>query len=195
MSMTKLAYARVAYKSFSRSARHLLLLIATHQSIETGWAYLSYVCLSEESGLSRRRVIQLIALIEAAGVLEVRRAHGRGNVNFYRILREEDGLPVPHKKVKSETSPPDKKVKFPTPPEPEKVKSQPPKPLELLGNTLAKVVDAKERKNKAYNPVSLSPSKAEDTDEWLTHVQAVKLGLTPGSRLYRLATGEAIPEE
>jgi hypothetical protein len=75
MSMTKLAYARVAYKSFSRSARHLLLLISTHQSIQTGWAYLSYVCLSEESGLTRRRVMQLVALLEVRGVLEVRRGH------------------------------------------------------------------------------------------------------------------------
>jgi hypothetical protein len=34
-----------------------------------------------------------------------------------------------------------------------------------------------------------------DKDRWLTHEQAVKIGLTPGSRLYRLATGEALPEE
>src|SRR5918992_2306940 len=106
MSMSNLAYARCAYKSFSRSARHLMQLIAGHQSLQTGWAYLSYLCLSEESGLTRRRVIQLIALLEASGVLEVHRGHGRGHVNFYRILREEDGLPVPRKrgkKVKSET--------------------------------------------------------------------------------------------
>jgi hypothetical protein len=164
MSMTKLAYARVAYKSFSRSARHLLLLIATHQSMETGWAYLSYLCLSEESGLTRRRVIQLVALLEAGGVLEVRRGHGRGNVNFYRILREEDGLPVPHrasKKVKSATPTPQEKVKFPTPPEPAKVKSESSNPLESLGNVLGKVVDTKERKDKAEQPVSLSCEKAE----------------------------------
>jgi hypothetical protein len=106
MSMSNLAYARCAYKSFSRSARHLLQLIAGHQSLQTGWAYLSYQCLSDESSLTRRRVIQLVALLEAAGVLDVRRGHGRGHVNFYRILREEDALPVPHRsgqKVKSET--------------------------------------------------------------------------------------------
>jgi hypothetical protein len=56
-----------------------------------GWAYLSYTCLSEEASWTRRRVIQLVALLEAQGVLEVRRGHGRGHVNFYRILREEDG--------------------------------------------------------------------------------------------------------
>ena len=52
MSMSSLAYARRAYKSFSRSARHLLQLIAGHQNLQTGWAYLSYRCLSEESGLT-----------------------------------------------------------------------------------------------------------------------------------------------
>ena len=95
MSMSTLAYARCAFKSFPRSARHLLQLIAGHQSLQTGWAYLSYLCLAEESGLTRRRVIDLVAMLEAQGVLEVRRGHGRGHVNFYRILREEDGLPSP----------------------------------------------------------------------------------------------------
>ena len=138
MCMDNLSYARSAYKSFPRSARHLMQLIGSHQSPATGWAYLSYACLSEEASLTRRRVIQLVALLEAQGVLDVRRGHGRGHVNFYRILREEDGLPVPpkrRKKVKSETLIPPEKVKFPTPPEPEKVKSDPPKSLEKLEKT------------------------------------------------------------
>jgi hypothetical protein len=148
--MSSLAYARCAYKSFSHSARHIIQLIAGHQSLQTGWAYLSYLCLSEESGLTRRRVIQLVALLEAAGVLEVRRGHGRGHVNFYRILREEDGLPVPHKrekKVKSATPSLEEKVKFPTPPDSHKVKSETPKSLESLGEVDGKVVDTKERKD------------------------------------------------
>jgi hypothetical protein len=159
MCMDNLAYARIAYKSFPRSARHLMQLISSHQSPATGWAYLSYDCLSQEASLTRRRVIQVVALLEDKGVLEVRRGHGRGNVNFYRILREEDGLPIPSKrgkKVKSATPASQEKVKFPTPPAPEKVKSQPSKPLELLGNVLAKVVDTKERKDKAEPPVSPS---------------------------------------
>ena len=87
--------------------------------------------------LTRRRVIQVVALLEAKGVLEVRRGHGRGHVNFYRILRE---------KVKSGTPPSQEKVKFPTPPEPEKVKSETGKGLESLGKAVAKVVDSKERR-------------------------------------------------
>ena len=31
---------------------------------------------------------------------------------------------------------------------------------------------------------------ANDKNEWLTPEQAVKIGLTPGSRLYKKATGE-----
>ncbi len=171
MSMSNLAYARCAYKSFSHSARHIIQLIAGHQSLQTGWAYLSYLCLSDESGLTRRRVITLVALLEAQGVLEVRRGHGRGHVNFYRILREEDGLPVPfrsNKKVKSETPIHEEKVKFPTPPEPEKVKSETRKGLESLGNTIAKVVTTKERKDKEEPPVSLSSYNGADAPEDVT---------------------------
>jgi hypothetical protein len=165
MSMSNLAYARIAYKSFSRSARHVLQLIASHQSLHTGWAYLSYLCLAEESGLTRRRVIQLVALLEAQGVLEVRRGHGRGHANFYRVLREEDGLPVPHKKVKSATPFPTEKVKFPTPPEPEKVKSDTRKGLESLAKTVAKVVTTKESKDKEALPVSLVREDGADAPE------------------------------
>jgi hypothetical protein len=159
MSMSNLAYARLAFQFFSRSARHIYQLIAGHQNPETGWAYLSYACLAKESGLTPRRVMQLVAFLEANHALEVRRGHGRGHVNFYRILREEDGLPVPHrsgKKVKSETPSPEKKVKFPTPPEPEKVKSDEPKPLEHLEKAVDKVVTTKERKDKEAQAVSLS---------------------------------------
>ena len=164
MSMSNLAYARCAYKSFSRSARHLLQLIAGHQSLQTGWAFLSYHCLSEESSLTRRRVMQLVAFLEAQGALEVHRGHGRGHVNFYRILREEDGLPVPYRsgqKVKSEGT---EKVKFPTPPEPEKVKSETPNTLELLINVPDKVVDTKEKEKKGAPPAPFSLSPQEATD-------------------------------
>jgi hypothetical protein len=173
MCMDNLAYARIAYKSFPRSARHLMQLIGSHQNPVTGWAYLSYACLSDEASLTRRRVIQLVALLEVKGVLDVHRGHGRGHVNFYRILREEDGLPVPPKrgkKVKSPTLIPPEKVKFPTPPEPEKVKSESAKPLEPLAKAVDKVVTTKERKDKEAQPVSLSREDGADapTDETIS---------------------------
>ena len=158
MCMDNLAYARIAYKSFPRSARHLMQLIGSHQNPATGWAYLSYACLSDEASLTRRRVIQLVALLEAKGVLDVRRGHGRGHVNFYRILREEDGLPVPPKRGK-------------------KVKSDLLNTLELLTNPAHKVVENKERKEKADEPASLS-----------SH-DLTRLGLTPGSYVWKLLVG------
>jgi len=171
MSMSNLAYARQAYKSFSRSARHLLQLIAGHQSLQTGWAYLSYRCLSEESSLTPRRIMQLVAFLEANHALEVHRGHGRGHVNFYRILREEDGLPVPHrgaKKVKSETPMHEEKMKFPTPPEPEKVKSETGNGLESLKNVAHKVVETKEREKKEDTPFSLSVEDGADAPDGCT---------------------------
>jgi hypothetical protein len=166
MSMSNVAYARLAFQSFSRSARHIYQLIASHQNMQTGWAYLSYMILSKESGLSRRRVMQLVSFLEANHALEVRRGHGRGHVNFYRVLREEDGLPVPHtsaKKVKSVTPLPAQKVKFPTPPESEKVKDQSGKAMESLHNTADKVVEHKEREKKDVpaTPDASSPEKSE----------------------------------
>jgi hypothetical protein len=185
MCMDNLAYARTAYKSFPRSARHLMQLIGSHQNPATGWAYLSYACLSDEASLTRRRVIDLVALLEAQGVLEVRRGHGRGHVNFYRILREEDGLPVPHKrekKVKSETPFPEEKVQFPTPPEPQKVKSETASPSESLTKAVAKVVDTKERKDKEESASPVSLSSQEDradapTDETISPEVMRKFGL------------------
>ena len=137
MSMPSLAYARLAFQLFSRSARHIYQLIASHQNPETGWAYLSYGSFAKESSLTPRRVMQLQAFLEANHALEVRRGHGRGHVNFTGSCGRRTDCRSPtgrRKKVKSGTAFPEEKVKFPTPPEPEKVKSQPAKPLESLGN-------------------------------------------------------------
>jgi hypothetical protein len=89
-------------------------------------------------------------------------------------------LPVPHrsgKKVKSDTPFPEEKVKFPTPPEPEKVKSEPGNGLGSLTNAAHKVVETKERKEKADEPASLSSHDLK------------RLGLTPGSHVWKLLLG------
>jgi hypothetical protein len=151
MPMATVAYARRAYKSFSRSARHISQLIASHQTLETGWAYIGYDCLADESSLTPRRVMQLVACLEDSHVLEVRRGHGRGHVNFYRLLDEHTGAPVPvrtAKKVKIPTASPAEKVKFPTPPAAEKVKSESGNLPKALGNIARKVVQDKEKKDK-----------------------------------------------
>jgi hypothetical protein len=163
MSLSTLAYSRRAFKSFSRSARHLLQLIAGHQNLHTGWAYLSYRCLSEESSLTPRRVMQLVAFLESNHALEVHRGHGRGHVNFYRVLRKEDGFPVPHRQDKKVKSSGGENVKFLTSPPRENVKFETQNSLQSLKNMPDKVVEIKgrEKKGAPLAPFSLSPERAE----------------------------------
>jgi hypothetical protein len=60
MSLSTLAYTRRAYKSFSRSARHLLQLIAGHQSLRPPVAAPEPVPPSHEH--SRGRLARRVAL-------------------------------------------------------------------------------------------------------------------------------------
>jgi hypothetical protein len=163
MSMTTVAYARRAYKSFSRSARHLYQLIASHQNLHTGWAYLGYDCLSEESSLTPRRVMQLVAFLETHHAIEVRRGHGRGHVNFYRVLREEDGSPVPQRSGTQASSAGQEKVKFLTRSAPEKVKSETRNIMQSLRNVPCKEVETKtkEQKEAPLAPIALALNKPE----------------------------------
>jgi hypothetical protein len=174
MSMTTVAYARRAYKSFSRSARHLYQLIASHQNLHTGWAYVGYDCLAEESSLTPRRVMQLVAFLEMHHAIDVRRGHGRGHVNFYRVLREEDGSPVPQRSTKQASSAGQEKVKCLTPPAtekvkcltrspPEKVKSETHNIMQSLRNVPCKEVETKtrEKKEAPLAPMSLALDKPE----------------------------------
>ena len=85
MSISTVAQVRSSSKS-TRSARTLLLVIASHVNPDTGWAWPSLDTLAEETACTRRHVIRLVAQLETLGELEVRRGHGRGHVNFYRVL-------------------------------------------------------------------------------------------------------------
>jgi DNA-binding transcriptional MocR family regulator len=84
MSMTMVAQVR----DFSKSplkAKFLLLTIASHVNPRTGEAFPSLDTLARETTLSKPTVIKLIRDLEAFGELEVRRGHGRGHANRYRI--------------------------------------------------------------------------------------------------------------
>ena len=102
MSISTVAQVRSSSKSHG-SARTLLLVIASHVNPDTGWAWPSLDTLARETGLQRRRTIDLIHLLEDIGELEVRRGQGRGHVNFYRvhITPEEKVQSVPAEKVQS----------------------------------------------------------------------------------------------
>lgn len=65
------------------SARHVLVVIAYHANLTTGDSFPSLVTLSEETGLGRRQVINLIAQLESSGELGVVRQPGFAN--HYRL--------------------------------------------------------------------------------------------------------------
>jgi hypothetical protein len=135
MSSSTVAQVRTLSQS-KGSARLLLLVIASHVNPDTGFAWPSLETLAREVALTRRRVIQLVHLLESLGELTVRRGQGRGHVNFYRV-----NLPV-REKVKSGTP---KGEMF----EQEKVKSLSPE-------------RNKEREKKEDRPFSLSPQNGAD---------------------------------
>jgi DNA-binding transcriptional ArsR family regulator len=65
------------------SARLLLLIIASHVSPTSGYAWPSVPTLAKETKLSIRHVYRLIRRLEEMGEIEVTRRSGR--VNLYRI--------------------------------------------------------------------------------------------------------------
>jgi Helix-turn-helix domain len=144
MSISTVAQVRSSSKSHG-SARTLLLVIASHVNPDTGWAWPSLDTLARETGLRRRRTINLIQLLENIGELEVRRGQGRGHVNFYRVhvTPDETVQSVPAEKVQSSAR---KGATLP----PEKVQSVAPKSK-----------SKREKKGAPAAPVSLSHDKPE----------------------------------
>ena len=162
MSISTVAQVRSASKS-TRSARTLLLIIASHVNPDTGWAWPSLDTLAQETALTRRHVIRLITQLEALGELEVRRGHGRGHVNFYRVLvtPAETAPAAPGEKVTSATRKGDISSR-------EKVTSMSPK-------------SKRERKEKGAPaaPFSLLPEKPEQHNPFWCDVH----GFCHGERL------------
>ena len=144
MSMSSVAQVRSSSKS-TRSARTLLLVIASHVNPDTGWAWPSLATLARETAVTVQHVIRLIRGLEALGELEVRRGHGRGHANFYRI-REIPAEPSISKPRKSNIS--------------EGRKSNI-SDGENLTSRLVKSTREREKKGAPPAPVSLSPNKPE----------------------------------
>jgi hypothetical protein len=151
MSISTIAQARSSSKS-TGSARTLLLVIASHVNAVTGWAWPSLDTLAHETARTRRHVIRLIALLEALGELEVRRGHGRGHVNFYRVHLS-PGEKVTFSTQKGEIS------------SPEKVTSATRKGdisnREKVTSMSPERKSEREKKGAPPAPVSLSPEKPE----------------------------------
>jgi hypothetical protein len=157
MAINKILYV-LTYSKAKKSHRLVLLEIANHTNSE-GLAWPSYRTLIAKTGLSRRRVIDIVADLRGVGELEVLPHGSPHGGQAYRIPG---------------------------------------------GATIAPGMESSGAKNDTEGVQPLHPNllieslylqnETDDKDEWLTHEQAVKIGLTPGSRLYRLATGEAQPE-
>ena len=74
-------------------AKFLLLTIASHLHPQAVYAFPSLDTLAQETTLSKPTVIHLIRTLEALGELEVRRGHGRGHPNRYRVTLDHEVSP------------------------------------------------------------------------------------------------------
>jgi hypothetical protein len=144
MSISSVAQVRSSSKS-TRSARTLLLVIASHVNPDTGWAWPSLATLARETAVTVQHVIRLIRGLEGLGELEVRRGHGRGHVNFYRIreIPAEPSTSRPRKSNISEGRKPNISGR------------------ENLTSRLVESKKEREKKGAPPAPFSLSPDKPE----------------------------------
>jgi hypothetical protein len=102
VSISSVAYVRSSSQVVG-SARLLLLIIASHISPMTGYAWPSVPTLARECRLSERTVYRLLRKLEASGELAIIRRPGR--CNSYRVTvvssyhppapDGSDGLPLP----------------------------------------------------------------------------------------------------
>jgi hypothetical protein len=158
MAIDKILYV-LNHSKAKKSHRLVLIEIANHTNKE-GLAWPSYRMLIARTGLSRRRVIDIVADLRGVGELEVLPHGSPQGGQAYRIPG---------------------------------------------GAAIAPGMESSGAKNDTQGVQPLHPNllieslypqpETDDKDRWLTHAEAVHFGLTPGSRLYRLATGEIQPGE
>jgi hypothetical protein len=152
-----------------KSHKLVLIEIANHTNSE-GLAWPSYQTLANKTGLTRRRVIDLVADLAAVGELEILPTGSPTGGQAYRIPTGDDDAPSPRMKSRGEIVSPDDST-----------------PGEIFDRELVK----------PFHPnlyiESLYPkNNANEEETWLTPDEAVKLGLTVGSRMFRMATGELL---
>jgi hypothetical protein len=144
-----------------KSHRLVLIEIANHVNEKNGLAWPSHREIGNKTGLSRRRIVDIIADLKALGELEVF-PHGSPTGGFaYRI----PCATIAH--------PPRATIAHPY----EKNDTKGVQPLHT----------------ESYIE-SISENR-QNLKKHLTHDEAVSLGLTPGSLVFRIVTGEAEEEE
>jgi hypothetical protein len=152
-----------------KSHKLVLIEIANHTNSE-GLAWPSYQTLANKTGLSRRRVIDLVADLSAVGEVEILPEGGPHGEQGYRIPTGE--VRTPRMKSRGETISPDDLT-----------------PGEIFDTPLVKSFHPN-----LYIESVYFKNESNEEEAWLTPNEAVKLGLTPGSRMYRQATGEVLPD-
>jgi hypothetical protein len=154
-----------------KSHRLVLIEIANHTN-KAGLAWPSYQRLANRTGLSKRWVIQIIQDLEAVGeLLVIPNGAPNGGQALYITCGAVDTageLTSPRMKSSGELS-------------------------------SKKVVNSLHTESVYDESIDSKNCTSESTDEpeetWFTPDEAVRLGLTRGSRMYRKATGELLPEE
>ena len=149
-----------------KSHRLVLLEIANHVNDKNGLAWPSYAAIARRTGLSRRWVIDIVADLASVGELRIHPNGGPDGEQAYSIPTGELTSPPPAKTGEL-TSPPSELSSY------QVVNSLHPN-LNILESLLRKK----------------SAGEGEG-ERRLTKVEAVKLGLTPGSRLFRFITGQS----
>ena len=151
-----------------KSHKLVLIEIANHTNND-GLAWPSYQTLANKTGLSRRRVIDLVADLAAVGEVEILPDGGPHGEQAYRIPTGEAS--TPRMKSRGETISPDDFT-----------------PSEIFDTPLVKPFHPN-----LYIESVYCKNETNDEEAWLSPEAAVRLGLTPGSRMFRQATGEILP--
>jgi hypothetical protein len=147
-----------------KSHRLVLLEIANHVNDKNGLAWPTYETIANKTGLSRRWVIELVSDLVAVGELKIIPNGGPNGEQAYRILRGEVSSPPPARRgeVSSKNG-----------------------------------VNSLHPESYIRESILLKKSGEEGNGEEdveqrpMTKTEALKIGLTPGSSLFRFVTGES----
>lgn len=90
MSVQALSYALYQTSGLTPAAKLILVTIADHCNVETGWAWPSTARLAALTGVGKRQVIRHIEALESAGLLHVQKRAGRPS--GYRIITQNQAV-------------------------------------------------------------------------------------------------------
>lgn len=93
MSVQALSYALYQTSGLTPAAKLILVTIADHCNVETGWAWPSTARLAALTGVGKRQVIRHIDALESAGLLHVEKRAGRPS--GYRINTRNQAVETP----------------------------------------------------------------------------------------------------